>query len=815
MSEKKRQDKKSFKTEFKEPTPSSKVAQASRAVRMNQIKQIRQNKLDSVLLQKRGIIDKDGESTINSINATNLTALIDFTEYVQSPKLIVLVALNAECDLKKLAEEIYKMFDPSQVSIRGNVFTGIVPNDIVKGKERLTFAIAERDIPSCLDYCKVADMILFVSSSKGKHDLTKLNIDPYTSVDCIDMLGYDILSAIRSQGMLPHLCLIQDLDIIEDKHKSDFKKLYTRYFETELMPIKILGLTKEDEYKALLRTVSLSSTFEDTYNLRKHRTYMLCDNYYPEPSKTNSNETNLVVEGYVKGNTLNNLNYAHLTGFGDYIILVINDEINDPCPISKHGGVVSVKHPHKQKENLDINMENIVASGSKAQAGHQKEQIFPEANLNAQKTGNNQPVIIDDDYKVNKINKIEKENLENELNKGIEDLIDFDIGGKEEDISYHEEDEEKQDIITQAYSNKHEAKTSVYYRTPDDMEVPDEVDTPTDIPCRERFAKYRGLSSMATGSLDPTINLPKEYSNIYSFENIKHTAKESIKNSHEHGLRISGKYVKVILKNFKEFHLLDKARPLVLSTLLEHERKLCVMHLKIKQADDFKEPIYSKQLNEIQIGFRRILARPTFSKIVNDTDKLKKERKLEKGKFMIATLFCQLTFPGAPVIFLRPKAGTTELVATGSVVNSDCNKVILKKIVLTGYPLKIHKRKSVVRYMFFNPEDVNYFKPIPLVTKFGLRGNIIESLGTHGYMKCTFSDSLKQNDTICMPLYKRVFPLWFPESWRFSVGYSNDPKYIEIFSKDAEEFALKEAARYKVIDEDANEEDNDKMNLDA
>jgi pre-rRNA-processing protein TSR1 len=37
--------------------------------------------------------------------------------------------------------------------------------------------------------------------------------------------------------------------------------------------------------------------------------------------------------------------------------------------------------------------------------------------------------------------------------------------------------------------------------------------------------------------------------------------------------------------------------------------------------------------------------------------------------------------------------------------------------------------------MFFNKEDIKYFRPVELYTKFGLRGKIKDSLGTHGLMK--------------------------------------------------------------------------------
>lgn len=64
------------------------------------------------------------------------------------------------------------------------------------------------------------------------------------------------------------------------------------------------------------------------------------------------------------------------------------------------------------------------------------------------------------------------------------------------------------------------------------------------------------------------------------------------------------------------------------------------------------------------------------------------------------------------------------MVATGSVMAANPDRVVVKRVVLSGAPFKVHRKTAVIRFMFFNREDIEWFKPVELRTKYGRRGHI-------------------------------------------------------------------------------------------
>ncbi len=101
-------------------------------------------------------------------------------------------------------------------------------------------------------------------------------------------------------------------------------------------------------------------------------------------------------------------------------------------------------------------------------------------------------------------------------------------------------------------------------------------------------------------------------------------------------------------------------------------------------------------------------------------DKTKYMRFLRKDMAVIASAYCPIIYsPCKTICFTKSNITTPvqmDVVASGVALPADPLKIILKRVVLTGYPLRVHKKKATVRYMFFDPKDIKYFKPVELYT---------------------------------------------------------------------------------------------------
>ena len=698
-------------------------------------------------------------------------------------------------------------------------------------KQRLLFLEINRDDPySVMDTCKVADLLICVMSCKNTN-VSGVKQDPFAHSKAIDEVGYRALSLVRSQGMPSLVGVLQHVEAVGSSKQSYVKKLFQRIFVSEFTDkYKFMCLNSvtdtqiSNDSGALLRQIAVQFPAEVSW--KENRSYMLGE-------VAHRREDEVHIKGYIRQNYLNAKRLIHVTGLPVLSWKIKRIELaSDPTPLklsqkekdqamstSKAQSIVSSRKSSRRtsfdgaaemkEESKDPNTGTKCVQAGAALGEHARDSDQIENNpglFAAEQTWPTEDEMskarqrkLSDAEEMQEMDtgelnigsfKVEKAGQAGELNELFEKMQIAVVGREGEDGASNgadDEDEESESEIGDAeeelkymehdpntVSQKHAKHTDLETRAQEDMDFPDEVDTPEQA-ARARFQKYRGIKSLKNCDWDPFENLPQEYSRIWRFQNFQAAQKDAVAQAVDEGLPLNGTYVTIVLEIAEgsgNSSLFTPGQAVILSTLFPHECKLSTMHFKLKRTIENTEPIASRTNMELHCGFRRMQVQPVFSAETNPgspSEKLKFLRFLRSDIGAVATVICPIVFAPCKVLCFTEKSlqskGTDIIAATGLVMPPNPLKVILKRIILTGYPLRCHKKKGVIRYMFFEPKDIKYFKPVELYTKHGLKGHIRASLGTHGLMKCTFNDFLKQDDVVCMPLYRRVFPAWFERSW--------------------------------------------------
>ena len=322
-----------------------------------------------------------------------------------------------------------------------------------------------------------------------------------------------------------------------------------------------------------------------------------------------------------------------------------------------------------------------------------------------------------------------------------------------------------------------------------DRQYPDEIELHPHVLARERLAKYRGLKSAKTSEWDREADRPHqplEWNRLLDISDYKGAKTKVMREALIGGVR-PGTRVMVTLKSvpLSLQQSYDPAKPLPLFSLLRHEHKRTCVNVSMTLKTDVSQPIKSKDELIVQIGPRRFAINPLFSQPGNTHNDVHKfERWLHPGRTAVASFTAPVTWGSQPVLFFKRYAPQTEdgnangdmevdadtsstqslqLIATGTTLPPSTGRIIAKRALLTGQPFKIHKGLVTIRYMFFNAEDVAWFKALPLWTNRAKQGAIKESLGTHGYFKAVFEGPIGQMDAVGMTLWKRVWPRYARE----------------------------------------------------
>uniref|UniRef100_A0A5B7BVQ0 Bms1-type G domain-containing protein n=1 Tax=Davidia involucrata TaxID=16924 RepID=A0A5B7BVQ0_DAVIN len=749
------------------------VSKGARAARIQRNKMIREQKRATLLKEKRA-----------SSGSTS------------SPRVIVLFGLSAFVNLNSLAEDLLALLSTEGIEA---AFPTVASSEY---RLRTTVLKAPHgDLLSCIEMAKVADLIAFVSSASSSCEEGSSNY-------YIDAFGSQCLSVFRALGLPSTVVLIRDLPN-ELKRRHDLKKTCTSSLASEFPEdCKFYPADTKDElhkFMWLFKEQRLTVP-----HWRNQRPYLMGQKVDLVADDCNSEKCTLLLTGYLRGRSLSVNQLVHVSGAGDFQLYKI-ELLKDPCPLNvrKEGDFMDSGEVHdvqvisslapdplKQEPLLVENDPDPLAGeqtwpteAEMAEADkNQKEKKLKKRTL-PRGTSEYQAAWIVDNSDVDSSDsddEADDDMLLDDTDSGFpgqEGNDKLDIDDDQASLNLRDSDEETEvDSVMMEGENFTKEQIEDEIRKikeahAEDEEFPDEVDTPLDVPARKRFAKYRGLKSFRTSSWDPKESLPPEYAKIFAFDNFTRTQKHvlakalDMEQGNMDDLVPLSSYARLYIKEVptgiaSKLCVLAKTMPVIACGLLQHESKISVLHFSIKKHDMYSAPIKAKEELVFHVGFRQFVSRPIFSSDNINSDKNKMERFLHAGRFSIASIYAPISFPSLPLIVLKSEgnAASPAVAAVGSLRSIDPDRIILKKIILTGYPQRVSKLKSSVRYMFHNPEDVRWFKPVEVWSKCGRRGRIKEPVGTHGAMKCIFNGVLQQHDTVCMSLFKRTYPKW-PQHW--------------------------------------------------
>lgn len=702
---------------------------------------------------------------------------------LSSPRVIVLFGLSSCVNLNLFLRDFLLLLSGGEVDGTSNTVS------LPGCKLRATVYTAPYgDLLSCMELCKVADLVAFVVSSNSF-------VDGCEAGNPIDPFGTQCLSVFRAIGLPSTAVFIQDLPN-DVKRKQDLKKMIISCLASEFPEeCKFYPAdTKEEMHKFmwLFKEQHLSAP-----HWRSQRSYLMAQQVDLEPDDSNSGQCTLLMSGYVRAHCLSVNQLVHVSGAGDFQLSKI-DILKDPFPINEKkdrnamdsDDKIGLQVIHTLLPDPLSQEPLLVENAPDPLAG---EQTWPteaeiaeaDANSNRHKLKKKKLPRGTSDYQAAWIVDDTDDEVSDDAGEGDGMVLDeqqkdhtvlegsdySDIDEGSHDMVEETETGEEMDDDEKLTKEQIEAEIKkIKDANAEDEEFPDEVDTPLDVPAKRRFAKYRGLKSFRTSSWDPKESLPPDYARIFAFDNFTRTQKHVLAKLKDEGnineYASVGSFVRLHIKNVpvdvaSKVCVQSQKLPVVAYSLLQHESKMSVLHFSIKKHDSYEQPIKSKDTLIFHVGFRKFLARPIFSSDNINCDKHKMERFLHEGRFSIASVYAPICYPPLPLIVMRCAHGEAPtVVATGSLKSVDPDRIVLKKIILTGYPQRVSKLKAIVRFMFHNPEDVRWFKPVDVWTKLGCRGRIKEPVGTHGAMKCLFNGVIQQHDTVCMSLYKRAYPKW-------------------------------------------------------
>ncbi|KAL0220023.1 hypothetical protein P9112_005676 [Eukaryota sp. TZLM1-RC] len=653
------------------------------------------------------------------------------------PRVVTLVPFSASIDTPFIADQLLQHCPQPIVDGIGHK-SAMFPDK----KNRFTLIPSSADLRDILEKSLLADVILV---SVSAHGLTS------------DALH--IANAIKVQGLPTVITIITNLEDFSPSKRQAQKKFLISQINELFGDVRCLTFSdSQSDLANILRFLKEIKLQKITW--RANRPYLIAQSVSRPPSTSS-----LLVSGYIRGAPICVNRLIHLNNFGDFIVNSIKVEDD---PLKTHGQNDDVIISRDPTRGDDLQFVRPVDWTAGEQTWPTEEELNDTCQQFSDEEGENfssSDESSDDECNIN-VNELD-------IDAGEEIGQSITSSGQNHDVI------DTTDMACDHISDNDDVPDFDFVpRAEDELQFPEEVETSPHTSAQVLFKHFRGLESLRTSPWDPKENLPKNYSRIFGIHDYKVISKMAQRRAQvvdNDDVIASGNYVTIELFNvpsdfedkFSQFESI-----LSLSGLMKNEGKMTMIHCAlILEGEEDEKLLESFNEISVRLGIKKLVIRPVFSEKLSGSDKLKYCKNVYAKRTYVMSFYGPLFYAPMPILLINQ----SKLIGYGSVISCDPDLIILQKIILTGYPIKIHKATATIRYMFFNREDILFFKPVRLWTRDGLNGNIIAPIGTHGHMKCRFSATLKSSDTVCMSLFKRIYPKF---DTKFLV-HLNDPINME------------------------------------
>lgn len=228
----------------------------------------------------------------------------------------------------------------------------------------------------------------------------------------------------------------------------------------------------------------------------------------------------------------------------------------------------------------------------------------------------------------------------------------------------------------------------------------------------------------------------------------------------------AGMYAKLVLESVpSEFVTSFNPRiPIIIGGLSATEDRFGYVQVRIKRHRWHKKILKTSDPLIISLGWRRFQTLPIYS-ISDNRIRNRMLKYTPEHMHCFGTFYGPLAAPGtgfSAYTSFSAKTPGFRIAATGTVLDVDEAPEIVKKLKLTGTPVKIFKNTAFIKEMFTSALEIARFEGASIKTVSGVRGQIKKALAKpEGQFRATFEDKILMSDIVFLRAWYPVKPKRF------------------------------------------------------